>query len=48
MYNNQIIGGQAQGFNPYLKPIQQARASGVVTEYKFLACFCKGLCGVIA
>lgn len=37
MYNNQIIGGQAQGFNPYLKPIQQARASGVVTEYKFLA-----------
>ena len=37
MYNSQIIGGQAQGFNPYLKPIQQARASGVVTEYKFLA-----------
>jgi len=37
MYNSQIIGGQAQGFNPYLKPIHQARASGVVTEYKFLA-----------
>jgi len=37
MYNNQIIGGQAMGFNPYLKPLQQARASGVVTEYKFIA-----------
>ena len=35
MYNNQIISGQAQGFNPHLKPLQQARASGVVTEYKF-------------
>ena len=37
MYNNQIISGQAQGFNPYLKPIQQARASGIITEYKFQA-----------
>lgn len=37
MYNNQIIEGQAMAFNPYLKPLQQARASGIVTEYKFIA-----------
>tara|TARA_R110002012_G_scaffold62575_2_gene164592 strand:- start:528 stop:1184 length:657 start_codon:yes stop_codon:yes gene_type:complete len=37
MYNQQMITGQAQGFNPYLPPMRQARASGVVTEYKFIA-----------
>jgi hypothetical protein len=37
MYNNQIIEGQAMAFSPYLKPLQQARASGIVTEYKFIA-----------
>ena len=38
MYNNQIIGQTAgQNFNPYLKPLQQSRASGIVTEYQFVA-----------
>ena len=38
MYNNQIIGQTTgQNFNPYLKPFQQARASGTVTEYQFVA-----------
>lgn len=37
MYNNQIIGQTAgQNFNPALTPLQQARASGIVTEYKFV------------
>ena len=38
MYQNQIIGQTAgQSFNPYLKPLEQARASGIVTEYQFIA-----------
>jgi len=37
MYNNQLIGQNApQQFNPTLNPLQQARASGVVQEYKFI------------
>jgi len=37
MYNNQLIGQTApQQFNPALSPIQQARASGAVTEYRFI------------
>jgi hypothetical protein len=36
MYQNQLIGQNApQQFNPALTPIQQARASGAVVEYKF-------------
>ena len=38
MYQQQIIGQTTgQNFNPLLSPIKQARASGVVTEYKFIA-----------
>jgi len=37
MYNNQLIGQNApQQFNPALTPLQQARASGAVIEYKFV------------
>ena len=37
MYHNQLIGQTApQQFNPALSPIQQARASGAVTEYRFI------------
>ena len=37
MYNNQLIGQSApQQFNPALSPLKQARASGVVQEYKFM------------
>ena len=37
MYNNQLIGQNVpQQFNPTLNPLQQARASGVVQEYKFI------------
>lgn len=37
MYNNQLIGQNApQQFNPALSPLKQARASGVVQEYKFI------------
>ena len=36
MYQNQLIGQNApQQFNPTLTPLQQARASGTVVEYKF-------------
>ena len=38
MYQNNIIGQTApQQFNPALSPLQQARASGVVQEYKFVS-----------
>ena len=38
MYQNNIIGQTApQQFNPTLSPLQQARASGVVQEYKFVS-----------
>ena len=38
MYNNQLIGQNApQQFSPILTPLQQARASGVVQEYKFVS-----------
>ena len=38
MYQNQIIGQTAgQNFNPYLPQKAQARASGIVTEYQFIA-----------
>ena len=38
MYQHQIIGQTAgQNFNPYLPPKEQARASGVITEYQFIA-----------
>ena len=38
MYQNNIIGQTApQQFNPALSPLQQARASGVVQEYKFIS-----------
>jgi len=38
MYQNNIIGQTApQQFNPTLSPLQQARASGVVQEYKFIS-----------
>ena len=38
MYNNQLIGQNApQKFSPTLTPLQQARASGVVQEYKFVS-----------
>ena len=38
MYNNQIIGQTAgQNFNPTLSQKAQARASGIVAEYKFIA-----------
>jgi len=38
MYQQQIIGQTApQQFNPLLNPIQQARATGVVAEYKPMA-----------
>ena len=37
MYQNQIIGQTAgQNFNPALSPLKQARATGTVTEYKFI------------
>ncbi len=37
MYQNQLIGQNApQQFNPALTPLQQARASGAVMEYKFI------------
>ena len=37
MYQNQLLGQTAgQNFNPLLTPMQQARASGIVTEYKFI------------
>lgn len=37
MYNNQLIGQNApQQFNPALSPLKQARASGVVSEYRFI------------
>ena len=37
MYQNQLIGQNApQQFNPTLTPLKQARASGVVQEYKFI------------
>ena len=37
MYNNQLIGQTApQQFNPALSPLKQARASGIVQEYKFI------------
>jgi len=37
MYNNQIIGQGVPNANLYLSPLKQARASGVVNEYKFIA-----------
>ena len=38
MYQHQIIGQTAgQNFNPYLPPKEQARDSGVITEYQFIA-----------
>tara|TARA_A200000159_G_C7338683_1_gene346221 strand:+ start:7467 stop:8147 length:681 start_codon:yes stop_codon:yes gene_type:complete len=38
MYQNNIIGQTAPPqFNPTLSPLQQARASGVVQEYKFIS-----------
>ena len=37
MYNNPIIGQTAgSNFNPAMTPLQQARASGIVMEYKFI------------
>lgn len=37
MYQQQIIGQNApQQFNPLMTPLQQARASGIVTEYRFI------------
>jgi len=37
MYQQQIIGQNApQTFNPMLNPLEQARSSGAVVEYKFL------------
>jgi hypothetical protein len=37
MYQQQIIGQEISGFNPMLNPIEQARRSGQVTEYKFIS-----------
>jgi len=38
MYQHQIIGQTTpQNFNPALSPLQQARASGIVQEYKFVS-----------
>tara|TARA_R110001592_G_scaffold190404_1_gene436328 strand:- start:6275 stop:6943 length:669 start_codon:yes stop_codon:yes gene_type:complete len=38
MYQHQIIGQTTpQNFNPSLSPLQQARASGIVQEYKFVS-----------
>lgn len=38
MYQHQIIGQTTpQNFNPALTPLQQARASGIVQEYKFVS-----------
>tara|TARA_R110000751_G_scaffold252690_1_gene352335 strand:- start:1397 stop:2071 length:675 start_codon:yes stop_codon:yes gene_type:complete len=36
MYNNQIIGQGNPNSNMYLPPMKQARASGIVSEYKFI------------
>ena len=37
MYNNQLLGQTTgQNFNPALSPLKQARATGTVTEYKFI------------
>ena len=38
MYQQQIIGQTAgQNFNPYLSQKAQARASGIIAEYQFIA-----------
>tara|TARA_R110000823_G_scaffold97549_2_gene211859 strand:- start:392 stop:1072 length:681 start_codon:yes stop_codon:yes gene_type:complete len=38
MYQNQLIGQTTgQNFNPYLSPKAQSRASGIITEYQFIA-----------
>ena len=47
MYNNQLLGQTTgQNFNPALSPLKQARATGTVTEYKFITSEPKKFLGI--